>query len=257
MPSPSPADGMRSASATRRQSRLSSRLLTGALAANNKGSNSSGNISFADCDKSSMGKLSVAPDSAGRFGPFGGRYVPETLTRARRADRGLRCRAATIAFRRELDDLLKHYVGRPSPLYHAQRLSEQCGGAQIYLKREDLNHTGAHKINNTLGQALLTMRMGKRAGDRRDRRRPARRGHRHGLCPLRAGVRRLHGRGRHSPPAAQRLQHAAAGGRSAAGHQRLADAARRDQRGHARLDELGRNDALHPRLGRRAASVSA
>src|SRR5439155_12661810 len=69
---------------------------------------------------------------------------------------------ADAAFRAELDALLKHYVGRPSPLYHAERLSEKCGGAQIYLKREDLNHTGAHKINNTLGQALLTVRMGKR-----------------------------------------------------------------------------------------------
>ena len=59
-------------------------------------------------------------------------------------------------FQAELDDLLQNYVGRPSPLYHAQRLSRACGGAQIYLKREDLNHTGAHKINNTLGQALLT-----------------------------------------------------------------------------------------------------
>ena len=66
------------------------------------------------------------------------------------------------AFQAELDDLLKNYVGRPSPLYHAKRLSEQCGGAQIWLKREDLNHTGAHKINNTLGQALLTLRMGKK-----------------------------------------------------------------------------------------------
>ena len=68
---------------------------------------------------------------------------------------------ADAAFQAELDDLLRHYVGRPSPLYHAQRLSEHAGGAQIYLKREDLNHTGAHKINNTLGQALLTLRMGK------------------------------------------------------------------------------------------------
>src|SRR6201999_310148 len=66
------------------------------------------------------------------------------------------------AFQAELDDLFRHYVGRPSPLYHARRLTQQCGGAQIYLKREDLNHTGAHKINNTLGQALLTLRMGKR-----------------------------------------------------------------------------------------------
>jgi len=103
------------------------------------------------------------PDVAGRFGPFGGRYVPETLVRAleelstaydeARADPG---------FQAELDRLYQHYVGRPSPLYHAERLSVLAGGAQIYLKREDLNHTGAHKINNTLGQAFLTRRMGKR-----------------------------------------------------------------------------------------------
>jgi tryptophan synthase beta chain len=103
------------------------------------------------------------PDAAGRFGPFGGRYVPETLTRALdelAAEYEAARRDPT--FQAELDDLLKNYVGRPSPLYHARRLSEECGGAQIYLKREDLNHTGAHKINNTLGQALLTLRMGKR-----------------------------------------------------------------------------------------------
>jgi tryptophan synthase beta chain len=110
-----------------------------------------------------MPATSQVPNRAGRFGTFGGRYVPETLTRAldelsaeyekARADR---------AFQAELDDLLCNYVGRPSPLYHARRLSDECGGAQIWLKREDLNHTGAHKINNTLGQALLTIRMGKR-----------------------------------------------------------------------------------------------
>jgi tryptophan synthase beta chain len=110
-----------------------------------------------------MPATSHVPDAAGRFGSFGGRYVPETLMHAldelaaeyekARADSG---------FQRELDELLMHYVGRPSPLYHAERLSRRCGGAQIYLKREDLNHTGAHKINNTLGQALLTIRMGKR-----------------------------------------------------------------------------------------------
>ena len=103
------------------------------------------------------------PDAAGRFGDFGGRYVPETLTRAldeltveyekARQD---------AAFQAELDDLFRNYVGRPSPLYFARRLTERCGGAQIWLKREDLNHTGAHKINNTLGQALLTLRMGKK-----------------------------------------------------------------------------------------------
>jgi tryptophan synthase beta chain len=103
------------------------------------------------------------PDTAGRFGPFGGRYIPETLTRAldellAEYDKA----AADPAFQAELAGLYKNYVGRPSPLYFARRLSERCGGARIYLKREDLNHTGSHKINNTLGQALLTLRMGKR-----------------------------------------------------------------------------------------------
>jgi tryptophan synthase beta chain len=103
------------------------------------------------------------PDKAGRFGEFGGRYVPETLIRALdelAIEYDKACKDAT--FQSELSDLLKNYVGRPSPLYHAKRLSQKCGGAQIWLKREDLNHTGAHKINNTLGQALLTLRMGKR-----------------------------------------------------------------------------------------------
>ncbi len=103
------------------------------------------------------------PDTAGRFGPFGGRYIPETLTRA--LDELVvqyKEAAADPTFQAELDGLLKNYVGRPSPLYFARRLSEKCGGAKIYLKREDLNHTGAHKINNTLGQVLLTLRMGKR-----------------------------------------------------------------------------------------------
>ena len=107
--------------------------------------------------------VSQVPDSLGRFGLFGGRYVPETLTRAldQLAAEYAKARVDP-AFQAELDDLLANYVGRPSPLYHARRLSAECGGAQIYLKREDLNHTGAHKINNTLGQALLTIRMGKR-----------------------------------------------------------------------------------------------
>src|SRR5262245_44627338 len=103
------------------------------------------------------------PDSAGRFGSFGGRYVPETLIRALddlATEYDKACQDAN--FQSELAALLKHYVGRPSPLYHAKRLSDECGGAQIWLKREDLNHTGAHKINNTLGQALLTLRMGKK-----------------------------------------------------------------------------------------------
>ena len=103
------------------------------------------------------------PDAAGRFGPFGGRYVPETLTRALdELTAEYEKAAGDESFQAELNRLYRHYVGRPSPLYHAERLSRHCGGAQIYLKREDLNHTGAHKINNTLGQALLACRMGKR-----------------------------------------------------------------------------------------------
>lgn len=103
------------------------------------------------------------PDAAGRFGAFGGRYVPETLVYAldQLAEEYQAARQDST-FQADLEDLWKNYVGRPSPLYFAKRLTEHCGGAEIWLKREDLNHTGAHKINNTLGQALLTIRMGKR-----------------------------------------------------------------------------------------------
>jgi len=109
-----------------------------------------------------MPRASQVPDAIGRYGRFGGRYVPETLTRALdQLTEAYEEASGDPQFRAELERLLEHYVGRPSPLYHAERLSRRCGGAQIYLKREDLNHTGAHKINNTLGQALLTKRMGK------------------------------------------------------------------------------------------------
>ena len=188
------------------------------------------------------------PDAAGRFGPFGGRYVPETLVRALdelSVEYDKACQDA--AFQTELASLLKHYVGRPSPLYHAKRLSEECGGAQIWLKREDLNHTGAHKINNTIGQGPAHAAHGQTARDRRNRRRPARRRHRDRLRPFRPRVRRLHGRRGHPPPGAQRLQHEAAGGRSAASLQRLAHAAGRHQRSHARLD--GQRRDTHYILG--------
>jgi tryptophan synthase beta chain len=105
--------------------------------------------------------LSV-PDAHGRFGPYGGRYVPETLMFALRQLTEHYERARDDPeFQRQFNDYLRHYVGRPSPLYLAQRLTQEAGGARIYLKREDLNHTGAHKINNCIGQALLTRRMGK------------------------------------------------------------------------------------------------
>jgi tryptophan synthase beta chain len=102
------------------------------------------------------------PDALGRFGPFGGRFVPETLMDALGQIASAYAAAqADPAFQAELHDYYKHYVGRPSPLYHARRLSEAAGGAAIYLKREDLNHTGAHKINNAIGQVLLAKRMGR------------------------------------------------------------------------------------------------
>jgi tryptophan synthase beta chain len=106
--------------------------------------------------------LSNVPDKNGRFGEFGRRFVPETLMHALEQLTDEYARANTDpSFAAELADLFKHYVGRPSPLYFADRLTQLCGGARIYLKREDLNHTGAHKINNAIGQALLTKRMGK------------------------------------------------------------------------------------------------
>ena len=103
------------------------------------------------------------PDERGHFGPYGGVFVAETLVHALDELREAYARARGDAeFQAEFAYELKHYVGRPSPVYHAKRLTQKAGGAQIYIKREDLNHTGAHKINNTIGQALLARRMGKR-----------------------------------------------------------------------------------------------
>jgi tryptophan synthase beta chain len=111
----------------------------------------------------SSSDASQVPDARGRFGPYGGRFVPETLTFALdELERHYQKASVDPGFQSELQRLLRDFVGRPSPMYHAQRLSQHCGGAQIWLKREDLNHTGSHKINNTLGQGLLTLQMGKR-----------------------------------------------------------------------------------------------
>ena len=108
-------------------------------------------------------RLSSVPDALGRFGRFGGRYVPETLSAALdQLERAYEEAVADPTFAKELDGLLGAFVGRPTPLLFAGRLTQLAGGAQIYFKREDLSHTGAHKINNTLGQGLLAMRMGKR-----------------------------------------------------------------------------------------------
>jgi tryptophan synthase beta chain len=103
------------------------------------------------------------PDEHGRFGPYGGRYVSEILMPVlHQLEASLESVMKSEAYQAELQSLLAHYVGRPSPLYHAERLTESCGGAQIWLKREDLNHTGAHKVNNCVGQILLARHMGKK-----------------------------------------------------------------------------------------------
>ncbi|MFN3989005.1 MAG: tryptophan synthase subunit beta [Erythrobacter sp.] len=103
------------------------------------------------------------PDERGHFGQFGGRYVAETLMPlVLDLEREYRKAQADPAFQAEFDDLLEHYVGRPSPLYFAPRLTEELGGAQVWFKRDELNHTGAHKINNCIGQILLAIRMGKK-----------------------------------------------------------------------------------------------
>ncbi len=106
--------------------------------------------------------LRSGPDANGHFGAFGGRYVAETLMPLiLDLETAYRAAQADPAFTAQFDDLMKHYVGRPSPLYYAPRFTEELGGAKIYFKRDELNHTGAHKINNCIGQILLAIRMGK------------------------------------------------------------------------------------------------
>lgn len=110
----------------------------------------------------SSAEAALVPDATGHFGPYGGMFVPETLmTALQDLEREYRQAVADPAFQAELDGLLRDFCGRPTPLYFAERMTGQLGGAKIYLKREDLLHTGAHKINNAIGQILLARRMGK------------------------------------------------------------------------------------------------
>ena len=109
-----------------------------------------------------INSLRNGPDEAGRFGPYGGRFVAETLMPLiLDLEAAYRAARKDPAFAAELNDLSTNYAGRPSPLYFAQRLTEHLGGAKVWFKREELNHTGSHKINNCLGQILLARRMGK------------------------------------------------------------------------------------------------
>ncbi len=161
----------------------------------------------------------TGPDERGHFGIYGGRFVAETLMPLiLELEQAYAEAKADPAFQKEMDGYLTHYVGRPSPLYFAERLTRSTGGgAKIYLKREELNHTGAHKVNNVLGQILLARRMGKTAHHRRDRRRHARRRHRDVVRALRARMHRLHGRGRRRAAEAQRVPHAHARRQGGAG----------------------------------------
>src|SRR5438105_3976863 len=110
-----------------------------------------------------MARISTDPDAGGHFGRFGGKYVPEALMHALdELEQAFTDARTDDEFNAELDTLRREYAGRPTPLWRARRLTETCGGARIYLKREDLAHTGAHKINNVLGQCLLARRMGKK-----------------------------------------------------------------------------------------------
>ena len=118
--------------------------------------------SFRDQPPVKANSFRQMPDSRGHFGEYGGRFVAETLMPlVLDLEREYRAAQADPAFKAQFDDLLEHYVGRPSPLYFAERLTEALGGAQVWFKRDELNHTGAHKINNCIGQILLALRMGK------------------------------------------------------------------------------------------------
>ena len=171
--------------------------------------------------------------TVGLYGQYGGRYVPETLIPALDELTAAGSSAGRRQFRQELDALLRDYAGRPTPLTLAERFAP---GKRLYLKREDLLHTGAHKLNNALGQALIAKRLGKprivaetgagqhgvAVGDR--------------LRALRARVRRLHGRGRHAPPEPERRPHAPA---RRGGASRSSSARRRFARRRARRSATG------------------
>lgn len=137
-------------------------------------------------------------DSKGRFGVHGGQYIPETLMNAViELEEAYNHYKDDPAFNKELTDLFDEYANRPSRLYYAEKMTKDLGGAKIYLKREDLNHTGSHKINNVLGQALLAKKNGKDPSDRRNRRGTARCCHCHCRRAPWHGMRGLHGRGGH------------------------------------------------------------
>ena len=198
----------------------------------------------------------MLPDRHGRYGRYGGRFVPETLMPALlELEEAYRRISREREFKEELAWYLKDYVGRPTPLYFARHLTAALGGPQIYIKREDLAHTGAHKINNTLGQGLLARRMGKKrliaetgAGQ-------------HGVATatvaalLGHGVRHLHGHRGHPAAAPQRHPHAPVGLEGDPGGIRQPDAEGRHERSHPGLGHQRAPHPLCPGLRGRAAPL--
>ena len=198
----------------------------------------------------------TGPDERGRFGIHGGRFVAETLMPLLlEIEQAYEDAKRDPTFKAELDHYLTDYVGRPSPLYLAERLTEHLGGCKVYFKREELNHTGAHKINSCVAQILLARRMGKTriiaetgAGQ-------------HGVATATVCARfglecvDLHGRARHRAAAAERLPHAPARGRGPPGQLGLAHAQGRDERGPARLGDERPRHLLPDRHRRRTAPL--
>ena len=181
-------------------------------------------------DTVTLGPPGPEPVGLGRFGEFGGRFVPETLVPAlEELEAEFRTAWASEEFRAEYAELLTSYAGRPTPVTECHRLSDRLG-VRVLLKREDLTHTGSHKINNVLGQALLARRMGKQRVHRGDGGRPARRCHCHRGGAVRARLHGVHGRGRRRPAGVERLPHEAPRRRGGPGHLRKRDAQGRDQR---------------------------
>ncbi len=204
-----------------------------------------------------MHPLYDLPDASGHFGPYGGVFVAETLIAAlEELKEAYAAAQRDPQFVAEFEYDLKHYVGRPSPVYHAKRWSDILGGAQIYLKREDLNHTGAHKINNCIGQALLARRMGKprviaETGAGQHGVATATVAARYGMeCVVYMGSEDV------SAAGAERLSHEAARRHRGAGRERFADAQGCLERSDARLGDQRLEYLLHHRHRCRPASVS-
>jgi hypothetical protein len=170
------------------------------------------------------------PDETGHFGMFGGRFVAETLMPLiLEVEEAYNQAQIDPSFQSDFDFFAEHYIGRPSPLYFAESLTQELGGARIYFKRDELNHTGAHKINNTLGQILLARRMGKKTHYRGNRRRTTWRCNRYSLCSFRSTLCRLHGINRHRTPGTQRFQNEITGSRGNPGGERNSDSQRRNE----------------------------